>query len=103
MILNARRSPLCALPLLCSVLLGQPQTSTEPPAIVIRSTTRLVQVNVVVRGRKGNAVTGLTRDDFILEDDGKPQDIRVFAFDASGVTFQPKNDRWTADLEFVLI
>ncbi len=89
MILNARRRPLCALPLLCSVLLGQPQKPSEPPAVVIRSTTRLVQVNVVVRDRNGNAVTGLTRDDFVLEDDGKPQDIRVFAFQPSEKPARP--------------
>jgi VWFA-related protein len=39
--------------------------------------TRLVEVEVVVRGRNG-PVTGLTKDDFTLLDQGKPQRIDVF-------------------------
>ena len=39
--------------------------------------TRLVEVEVVVRGN-GGPVTGLTRDDFMVLDQGKPQRIDVF-------------------------
>src|SRR5204863_7436882 len=35
---------------------------------VLRVETRLVQVNVVAQDSKGNAITGLTRDDFTLFD-----------------------------------
>jgi VWFA-related protein len=45
----------------------------------------LVRVNVVVRDHAGNPVAGLTRDDFILLDDGRPQAIQEFA----AVTNQP--------------
>lgn len=40
--------------------------------------THLVQVDVLVRDKNG-PVTGLTRDDFILLDRGKPQEIAVFS------------------------
>lgn len=45
----------------------------------IRVTTRLVEVNVVVRDGNG-PVRGLTRDDFTIFDQGKEQKIAVFRF-----------------------
>ena len=51
----------------------------EQPTAVIRATTRLVQVSVVVQDKKGNPVVGLTNDDFTLFDDHVPQSIAVFA------------------------
>src|ERR1700758_5608471 len=50
-----------------------------------RTVPHLVRVNVVVRDLAGNPVTGLTRDDFIILDDGRPQAIQEFAV----VTNQP--------------
>src|SRR5678809_336337 len=49
----------------------------DQPA-VFRTGTRLVQVDVVVREKKG-AVMGLTKDDFKVTDNGKPQTIGVFS------------------------
>jgi VWFA-related protein len=49
------------------------------PSPVIRSTTRVVEVNVVARDKKGTPIHGLTKDDFILLDQGKPQEIAFFA------------------------
>jgi VWFA-related protein len=46
---------------------------------VLRVSTRLVQVNVVVETKDGNPVEGLTKNDFTLYDDGKPQDISFFS------------------------
>ena len=45
---------------------------------VIRSTTRLVQVQVVASDATGNAVSDLRRGDFELRDNGKPQPITLF-------------------------
>ena len=45
---------------------------------LIRVTTRMVEVNVVVRDKSG-PVRGLTRDDFVLFDKGKPQPIAAFS------------------------
>src|SRR5579863_5484762 len=40
--------------------------------------TRLVQVDIVVRNSKG-PVPGLTKEDFTILDNGKPQKIAVFS------------------------
>src|SRR6202451_150041 len=45
---------------------------------VIRVTTRMVEVNVIVRDLKG-PVAGLTKDDFTIFDKGKPQKIAFFS------------------------
>jgi VWFA-related protein len=44
---------------------------------VVRSVARLVQVNVIVE-RKGKPVAGLTKDDFTILDEGRPQQIASF-------------------------
>ena len=67
----------------------------EPQVPVFRSTTRLVQVNVVVHGRDGKPVTGLKKEDFRIFEKGKPQTISVFneasldKLPASPVTLPP--------------
>ena len=43
-----------------------------------RSTTSLVEVDVIVLDRDGNFVPGLKRDDFTVLEDGKPQQIQQF-------------------------
>jgi len=53
-------------------------TQTQP----LRVTTRLVQVSVVVHDKKGNPVTDLTRDDFVLLEESKPQQVEVFALES---------------------
>ena len=49
------------------------------PNFRIQVERNLVQVRVVVRDSKGKVVAGLTKDDFILTDEGKPQVITHFA------------------------
>ena len=46
--------------------------------LTLRTTTRLVNLTVVVRDRGGAPVRGLTAADFTVLDEGKPQKIRVF-------------------------
>ena len=46
---------------------------------VIRSTTRLVQVSVVVQDKKGEPLTGLKKEDFTIFDEGVAQNIAVFS------------------------
>ena len=62
----------------------QQEPAVSPSNNVLRSTTRLVVVDVVTVDSKGEPVTGLTADDFTLLEDGKPQKI-------SGFTFQRAN------------
>jgi VWFA-related protein len=46
---------------------------------VIRSTTRLVQVSLVVEDARGRPISGLTGADFSLSDEGQPQSIAAFS------------------------
>jgi len=47
---------------------------------VVRITTNLVQVDLVVTDAKGNQVTNLTQDDFEIYEEGRPQPITNFSF-----------------------
>jgi VWFA-related protein len=58
-------------------------TAQKPPETTIRTTTRLVHVNVVVRDRAGNPVAGLKQEDFEIADEGVPQQIRFFSAETS--------------------
>jgi VWFA-related protein len=49
---------------------------------VLRVNTRLVEVGVVVRDKNG-PLTGLTKDDFTIFDNGKPQQVEVFSVSTS--------------------
>ncbi len=93
-----------SLPFLLAVIAAAQQSPPEP---VFQTGTRLVEVDVVVRhkpvrppgfragfkyifdtgppfGPAGPLATGLTRDDFTVLDDGKPQPIAVFGTGPSG-------------------
>ena len=57
------------------------QTAAPDPGntvTTIKSKVRLVLVDVVVTNGKGEAVTGLHKDDFEILEDGKPQSISTF-------------------------
>jgi VWFA-related protein len=45
---------------------------------VLKTETRIVEVGVVVRDSRGHSVGGLTRQDFKVEDGGKPVEITAF-------------------------
>jgi VWFA-related protein len=64
-------------------------TATPPPEITIRSSTRLVQVSVIVRDKKGNPITGLKKEDFSILDEGKPQNIAFFSSETPAPTKPP--------------
>ncbi|HEY4364992.1 MAG TPA: VWA domain-containing protein [Bryobacteraceae bacterium] len=64
---------LCGLAAAAALPAPEPQSQTP----VFQSGTRLVEVEVVVRGKDG-PVKGLTKDDFKVLDQGKPQRIDVF-------------------------
>jgi VWFA-related protein len=53
-------------------------TASEPPAQTLRVSSRLVQVSVIVR-HKGAPVTGLTKDDFTILDQNRPQKITAIS------------------------
>jgi VWFA-related protein len=60
-----------------AVLFGMPAGSQ----VTLRSVTRLVQITVVAQDGRGNPVTDLGRDDFLLFDGGQPREIKVFTVD----------------------
>src|SRR3984885_2795153 len=55
--------------------------STTVPTIAVDA--RLVNLPVVVRDKKGALIQNLTKDDFTLQVDGKPQTIRYFDKDTN--------------------
>jgi len=50
-----------------------------PP--VFNAQTRAIQINVVVKGADGKSVHGLTHSDFVVTDNGKPREVRLFSVD----------------------
>jgi VWFA-related protein len=68
------RHRISLLLLLAAALAAQQDT----PAPTFRAATKLVEVDVVARN-KGGPATGLTKDDFTVFDNGKPQKIAFFS------------------------
>ena len=62
-----------------SVLAPQAAPSQAQEGTVLRSTTRLVQVSVVVQDGKGQPIMGLKPEDFAVYDEGKQQNISAFS------------------------
>jgi VWFA-related protein len=60
---------------------GEVRVSSNPyvPGATIRMESRLVQLEVVVRDRRGHAVPGLTRDDFAVFDADKKRELTAFS------------------------
>lgn len=53
-------------------------TSSNPPALTLRTGTQVVALDVVVTDSKGHLVKGLQQSDFTVGEDGKPQSLRYF-------------------------
>jgi Ca-activated chloride channel family protein len=58
---------------------GQDSASEQRPITTLKIETKLVAVTAIARGESGQAVSGLTRQDFLLKQDGKPQAITYFS------------------------
>jgi VWFA-related protein len=71
---------------LCVLLAPVVQAARDgQQAPVFRANLSLVSVDVVVRDRDGNVVKGLTEADFTIVEDGRPQQVRTFAYQEIGV------------------
>jgi Ca-activated chloride channel family protein len=90
----------------------QKATSNEDQNFTIRTTSRLVLLDVSVKDAKGGYVSGLTKDNFMVYENGKLQEISQFAdadipvtvglvVDESGSMRPKRRDVITAALEFV--
>ncbi len=55
------------------------QPSTQPATMSV--TVKVVNVPATVRDKHGKIISTLGKDDFVLEEDGRPQTIRYFAHD----------------------
>lgn len=76
-----------------TVAVPSAQSQQKPP--VFRLNTQTVSVDVIVRDSAGKVVNGLTRDDFQVFEDGKPEQITSFAFEQ--ITNKPRTVE-TADV-----
>jgi len=77
-LLISRRGLLSSLASLfpaASILRGQKETTFS-------SDVKVVNVLATVRNKQGEIVKNLTKDDFVLEEDGRPQTIRYFSQEA---------------------
>ena len=61
-------------------------SSGQTAKTTLRVTTRAVQVSVIAQDRDGRAVSGLTKNDFTVFDNGAPQKIASFTQQSSHVT-----------------
>jgi VWFA-related protein len=70
---------------------GTPAQEAVPAnrAAPLRVTTRMVQLNVIVDDKHGNPVTNLTKDDFVVLDEKRPQAIQYFSFETSQAPEHP--------------
>lgn len=74
-------SSFLVLPLMTSMaasLNAQSAQETEVPPPTIKLNVRTVLVDVVVTDKSGKAVPNLTKDDFQVSEDGKPQKVTFF-------------------------
>jgi VWFA-related protein len=56
------------------------QATQAPPEVTFQVEVNYVDVDVVVTDEKGSFVSGLTRDDFEVFEDGKPQKVDTFTY-----------------------
>jgi VWFA-related protein len=75
----------------CSLVNAQAGSQQQPAREsgnlpTIKTTTRLVVVDVVATDNKGQPVRDLQQSDFTVLEDGKPQDIKIFSFQQSNGT-----------------
>ena len=76
-VLRRREWLLSAASVIPALRLLRAQEPQQPPKF--STGIRVVNVFATVRDKKGQIVRGLTKEDFTLEEDGRPQTIRYFS------------------------
>lgn len=71
------------------ILAGLAVAQDEAPTF--RTGTRLVEVTVSVTGRDGRPVTGLTRDDFTIQDRRQKRELAFFRYEGEAQTAVPRS------------
>jgi VWFA-related protein len=81
------RARVClSLAAVCLILLNLPlhgQDEHVQSVSAMSVDVRVVTLPVTVRDKKGQIVRNLTKDDFVLQEDGRPQSIKYFTQDAN--------------------
>ena len=73
---SPRLAPLCLAAALAFPQAASPQASQQVPSFA--SKVELITVDAVVVDDAGRPVAGLTKDDFVVKEDGRPQAIASF-------------------------
>src|SRR5258708_4395248 len=63
----------------CYAQTGAPGSPGPQAPTVLRSTTRLVQINVIVHNKKGEPVDDLKKEDFTIQDQVQAQQVATFS------------------------
>ncbi|HUI58440.1 MAG TPA: VWA domain-containing protein [Bryobacteraceae bacterium] len=75
----SRRSLLGALALLPTARVLRGQQQTPPAGTTYSATVKVVNLLATVRDKQGAIVKDLNQDDFVLDEDGRPQTISYFS------------------------
>jgi VWFA-related protein len=70
-----------AVALLCLLVVGARMRGQEKADLTVR--VKVVNVPATVRDKHGKIVNNLTKDDFVLEEDGRPQALHYFSQESS--------------------
>lgn len=70
-----------AVTILCLLLVGARMRGQEKADVTVR--VKVVNVPATVRDKHGKIVNNLTKDDFVLEEDGRPQTLHYFSQESS--------------------
>lgn len=68
-----------------AVMVARAQDDVPLPTPTITVSTHLVQISVIARNSKGSPAVKLTKDDFVLRDQGKARKISVFEVESDGL------------------
>jgi VWFA-related protein len=75
------------------------QNSPKNATPVFRVTSRLVQVDVLATDKSGMAIRDLKQSDFVVMQDGEPQEVRVFEAHAGSTPKAPREASRAAAME----
>jgi VWFA-related protein len=70
-----------AVAILCLLVVGARMRGQEKADLTVR--VKVVNVPATVRDKHGKIVNNLTKDDFVLEEDGRPQTLHYFSQESS--------------------
>jgi VWFA-related protein len=79
----SRLHTFCVAAVFTCLLPAAPAQAPSDQPVVLHSSTRLVQISVVVHDRKGQPVPDLKKEEFSLIEKGTPQNISVFSVDST--------------------